>query len=536
MDDDIPSSPWPGITFAERYNPKISRFERNYKMRQVQQTKDELTKLFNQYTEKSLQQIHAKVKQPTDGEKINNQPQVNFCLEKVRKIEQNLQKIHETYYSGVASQVSRIICFFSECEQKGFIPFCNVEKLMSDVDKMSYQSRSVKRKLRELEYYLTYINSHNFVPRLPAVPLEHIIPLISDVAKYSELTYHYVKPNIFDTFYSDFIITSGKKNLFLEALDKVLTPPLPEQTQSSPITPKKKQLKVFIGDSVKVIKHDDDKAETEQNQESSEIKTENEISKSDNESLQVEAKHPIQKEQNETPKIEKQKTEDLINASFFQNFINQQTEFFTLSSREESLVVECSAIRLFFDFYYSRFPTFIFPSKYEKDLNQKFNEEDLLIQKNCELLRKMSPKMLQTRTDLFPPSLYDKSFTEICKKSPEIAESVRIISSLCFYNNPLDILAETFHALKNVENFVLSNSESKESRSMSFDDFFGIFFPVFSIEPPLNSSILLYFMELFGKLNYSMPFQFAYAILTSTISFIRDFDESKLSSENIKTS
>ena len=522
MDDEIPSSPWPGITNVERYNIKISRFERNSKKRQVQQTKEELIKLFNLYTEKSLDQIQSKIRQATEEEKKVNQPQVNFCLKKIKKIENDLQKIHETYYSGVASQVSKIICFFSECEQKGFLPLCDVEKLTSTIDKMSYQSRSVKRKFRELEFYSSYINSHNFVHRLPAVPIEHVIPLISDVAKYSELTYHYTKPNIFDTFYSDYIITSGKKNLFLDAVDKLITPPAPEQVQQTSTPTKKKQLKVFIGDSVKVVKQNDE------NTESSEIQPEP-VSLPQDKELKEDDKPKEQIIDTKT-----QKNEQIINSTFFQNFINQQSDFFDLSTREERIVVDCAITRLLFDLYYSRFPTLIFPYKSENELDPKFAEDELLIQKNCELLRVLSPKKLQTRPDLFPPDLYDKSFLEIHKISSEIRETVRVISSLCFYINPLDILAETFHALKHVENFVLSNSESKESHSMSFDDFFGIFFPVFSIEPPGNCSIMLAFMEIFGKLNYSMPFQFAYAILTSTISFIRDFDESKLSAEQIK--
>ena len=501
MEVEEPPSPWPGITYAERMDG-MSSFEKKVKLRQSQQTKEELSKLFNLYTEKSISLVKANVPHSTPEEMKINQPCVNFCLKKVKKLEQTLQSIHETYYSGVATQVSRIICFFTECEAKGFIPVCDVEKLNNHVTDMSFKSRSVKQVFQKLNYFIAFINSHIFVPRLPEVPLYHLQPLIADVAQYSDLTYRYTKPNLFDTFYADFIVTSGKKQMFLDALGRILS--CPENVSSS--HPRSRRNVHIISDD---IEHDRSTPEHVPNQSD----TESEKSK------------PRRKNSENTQIC------DVVDMKFFHNFINQQIDFFELTKKEEKIVVECAVTRMIFDLYYIKYPTFLIPFTKESELDEKYHKTDLKILKNCMRIREMSPKQLQAREDLFPPDQYVIPFTEICQQSIHIKESVKHISTLSFYVNPLDIVAASFHALKSVENYVLSQSKTTDASNMSFDDFFGLFFPVFAIDPPPNCSILLEFIDMFGKMNYSMPFQFAYAILTSTISFIRDFDESKLSSD-----
>ena len=197
MEEEIPPSPWPGFAYAEKVT-KISNFEKKNRIKRVKQTVAELTNLFNHYTTKSIQQIHVRIQKPSREELIVNQPRVNFCFDEIFTIEKAIQEIHETYYSGVASQISRIICYFSECEQKGFYPICDTNKLKESIEGMVFKSRIAKQKIKELKYLVSYIRSHSFVPRLPAVPFEHLIPLNSYVDSYTDLSCLYCKPKIFD--------------------------------------------------------------------------------------------------------------------------------------------------------------------------------------------------------------------------------------------------------------------------------------------------------------------------------------------------
>ena len=453
---------------------KLNSKQLSDKIKESKKSQEGLLELFERFSKLSLGTVQVKPQKWKDEDVLSYHPKVIFSISKIKKLVRKLRAINEKYYTDVASEVSKMLCYIEDCEENGKIAVCDVEKFQKTTEKNAFQSEQATTEFAKLKRLVIYTNTYYKVPPLRPIPIEHLTRLVKETSKNVEKSLKYVWPNAFDTYYAQYVSTTSKIGEFQEAPSAIIAP------------------------SVDYVKNEEE----------------------------INEKSFASKDKNKAMRGEK------VDFTVIKSFIRKQENDFKLS-KDENVVIECAAIRFLFDLYYTKYPTYLVNYQTKEAIDEHFKEQENKIQKDCLLIRKMSPAKLLLRKELFTDEQYNMSFVELCDMSNDLQGAILELSSIVLYTNPIDIVAVVFKTLKHAENFIYSNFSKPEKNLMSFDDFFGIFFPIFSLSPPPNCAVLLEFVSTFGEIDYSQPFQFAYAIFTSAIEFIRDFTTEKLNSNQI---
>jgi len=211
------------------------------------------------------------------------------------------------------------------------------------------------------------------------------------------------------------------------------------------------------------------------------------------------------------------------------DFYKQLKEELQIHEKNQAILLRCSLFRFIFDQMYDRIYTQFYPV---------FNGSTKYLC-SCRIAKYSTPRQLKVSENLIKNSHYDEPMMAIAKNSQDLINAISDLRIVQFFNNPLDICYCIFKTMKSIEKFVFNSTleekygqfvsmfqmNKSSGSTMSFDDFFSIFWPIFAVDPPIGSPSISIFLNSISGLTFSSTFQFARLLFCSTVEYTQQIDE-----------
>ena len=198
-------------------------------------------------------------------------------------------------------------------------------------------------------------------------------------------------------------------------------------------------------------------------------------------------------------------TENSLIVSSLNDFLHSVSANLEPQSDSEYLAISSVAIRYYFS--YLSYP----PAPIES-----FNE----FCSKCQQIISMTPTELAVTDFLIKPGYEDMPFTEMALSDSNIQKAAEYLEEIQFYTTPIDISNLIYLAMKSIEQFANANSGTS---SLSFDDLFSIFYPIFAMRPATNCQAVSDFLSGMQGFIFSPTFDFTRMVYTSAVSYIKKF-------------
>lgn len=157
-----------------------------------------------------------------------------------------------------------------------------------------------------------------------------------------------------------------------------------------------------------------------------------------------------------------------------------------------------------------------------------------IFENKCSLIRSTTPRILKISTSVIRKDLMDYPFTSLVKMSSDLQAASMNLQMIQFLTNPLDIIDLIYQAIKCIEKFVDNSSndiksgqvhkdQSKKAipkvNTMSFDDFFSLFWPLFALNPIGNCLTVASLLTSVTNYSISSPFDFVKLLYVSAVEY-----------------
>jgi hypothetical protein len=217
-----------------------------------------------------------------------------------------------------------------------------------------------------------------------------------------------------------------------------------------------------------------------------------------------------------------------LDMSPIKDVIGQSVQLLRPRTQGEVCVIKNAVYRLLFDRLYLKFPEPIAgPKSGPQGLGQL-----------CDRMRWLTPRELSIPEKMMKPWMMDLSFTILVQRSVHPQKAVSDLSAIQFLTNPVDIIANVYLALKAGEEFVRQNvletrfgqfvsmfdprKVANVSDQLSFDDFFPLFCPLFSLACPINATVIARLVSKLKGVELSPAFDFAKLFFLSALEYVKN--------------
>lgn len=200
-----------------------------------------------------------------------------------------------------------------------------------------------------------------------------------------------------------------------------------------------------------------------------------------------------------------------------------------ITNKSSGIVLRNSIIRYFFDELYQ--DIFVFDP----------NCDDVLMKK-ISVTQFATPRQLQIPSSLMTEQYMDTPFTVLARK--QLSEATSHLQSLPFFVSGNDIVYSVHCTLAAIDKFVKAANmeqkygpftdmfeDQKNGSTLSFDDCFAIFWPLFCSQQPSGISLLVKMISNCKDLRLSSPLEFAKLMLASVIDYSQGVDTKEMVEE-----
>ncbi|OHT12723.1 hypothetical protein TRFO_17341 [Tritrichomonas foetus] len=452
-----------------------------------------------------------------DLDNFNGSPfyKARFCFAKLKKLQRRLQFHHNVFYSKVTSTISRILYLLQNCDQSKTSFSCDLKALNSFIENEYVKDEKIILTKKKIQILNEYANKKLYLtPTHQNISSENqILSLLNDSLQFAQKECNYCQFSPFDRIFDLYVLNSPLKADFEIVSNKILN------------------------------------SKTRQNERLR--RSSFHLPKAMSKSCSCDMLHEIKRPKKHILMLE-QYTIDLSEVSNLVETLNSKLNFKSYIKQDKmplAQIVLTSAIT-----------RILFENIYLTDVNL-FNEKNIdfsEFEHKCNVIRWASPRNLKISPSIINKNSMDTPFVTLASCSPDLQIATSFLQDLHFLTNPLDIIFSICQSIKCIECFILKSTEenqknnkgndprinaenktqqamenngiikakggstnytSKKYDSISFDDFFSVFWPTFSISPASNclaiSSLLL------AMVNYPLlpPFDFARFMFTSAVDY-----------------
>jgi hypothetical protein len=228
-----------------------------------------------------------------------------------------------------------------------------------------------------------------------------------------------------------------------------------------------------------------------------------------------------------------------INLSLLSEVVGKFIAMFHPIDGAEKAVIKHAVYRFFFDRLFMIHPELLIVKE----------DQMTKLMLGCHHLKWATPNAMIIPETLMKPEMMNQAFSSIVQKNHQLEEAVRLIGSIQFLVNPMEILAVIFQAIKTGEEFVRQNRMSNRfgefmgmfekqkvpgvGGQLAFDEFFPLFCLMFAAAAPSNAPAVVEFLGNLVGLAIPPAFQFAKMSFATVVQYIEEMKESELQFEPI---
>lgn len=222
------------------------------------------------------------------------------------------------------------------------------------------------------------------------------------------------------------------------------------------------------------------------------------------------------------PKVDQKRKIKPVDISYVFEFIDSFKSIIKISGESQRNIFSSAIIRIIFDQVYIKYPNFLI----DDTINQMFAS-------NCNKFKYLTPDELGITEGIFTGLQRTQPFTTIDSSNVLFRQAVELIMMTQFYVNPIDLVYSLFQSMQKFDMIMKRNSVeskmgsfislideesiSKLQLSMSFDDFFTIFYAAISVNPPSNSSCICNFLKAVSAIKVAPPMTYAASLFTAGV-------------------
>lgn len=456
----------------------------------IRKTKRALTfidKYFESLVNKSEEQIPILYTSRFDKTETPLLHEALYAYHALSQKQMKIQSLTQSFYATASTAISLLGSFLSKKLKSHVYYRCYYKRLPQMVQKLYLSNETIvkiKHHILCLDNYLK--RNFNTCKRFPAVTIAQLNIELENSLKKVNLANEYCKLTPFDTYFDIFVL--DQNDIFEEAAIHIL------------------HSKIKVSENARRESFHLPKS----------------MSKSQSSDI-----HEI-KEKLKKMTFDNQYT---LNLSPIMHLTSHVCNILNIKSTdanfiEKFLIIKCAVLRNIFDRIYSIMPNIL---KEESDIATRH-----IFENKCSLIRSTTPRILKISTSVIRKDLMDYPFTSLVKMSSDLQAASMNLQMIQFLTNPLDIIDLIYQAIKCIEKFVDNSSndiksgqvhkdQSKKAipkvNTMSFDDFFSLFWPLFALNPIGNCLTVASLLTSVTNYSISSPFDFVKLLYVSAVEY-----------------